>query len=46
MTHVQPTSFEHASRLIGEALATSRAFLTRADRVPPPVGHVEDGIAA
>jgi hypothetical protein len=45
MTHVPPTSFEHASRLIGEALATSRAFLTRADSISLPVSHAEDVIA-
>src|SRR5262245_55374238 len=43
---VQPTSFEHTSRLIGEALDAARAFLTRADGSSPLVGRTEDAIAA
>ena len=46
VTNVQPTSFEHTSRLIGEALDAARAFLTRADGSSPLVGRTEDAIAA
>ena len=31
--HVQPTDFDHASRLIGEALADARMALDAAERV-------------
>jgi len=46
ITKVQPTSFEHPSHLIGEALGAARAFLTRADGFSPLVGRTEDAIAA
>ena len=46
ITNVQPTSFEHTSRLIGEALDAARAFLTRADGSSPLVARTEDAIAA
>jgi NTE family protein len=46
LTNVQPTSFEHTSRLIGEALVAARAFLTRADSPSPLVGNTEAAIAA
>jgi NTE family protein len=34
---VQPTNFEHSSRLMRDALAATRAFLTRGDRHYSPV---------
>jgi NTE family protein len=45
-TSVQPTNFDHSSRLIGEALTDARTFLTRADNTSSPVGRIEDPIAA
>jgi NTE family protein len=45
-TSVQPTNFDHSSRLIGEALTDTRAFLDGADGTSPLVGRVRDPIAA
>lgn len=45
-SRVQPTSFEHTSRLIGDALADSRAFLTHAQNHIQLVAQREARIAA
>jgi NTE family protein len=45
-TNVQPTSFEHTSRLIGEALVATRALLAAADDSSLLAGRSEDAIAA
>jgi NTE family protein len=45
-TSVQPTNFDHTSRLIGEALTDARTFLTRAGTSSPLLGRTEDPIAA